>query len=812
MINKKNLIRTFVSLGIFVVMSVILFYPQLQGKIYKAGDTLEYTAKSQEIHELREEAGREILWSDAIFSGMPSYFVSLRYQGNILKTVQDLFFTIFKRPIGYFLLGLIIMFFSLKALRINHWLATLGAIAAVWSANNFILFSAGHMSKVVTIFYLPLLLSGIIILFRKKYMLGGILFTLGAVMSILSNHPQMVYYFALATIPYLVYKMVEGIRAGQIVTLGKIYGILVLGLLLGVASNTSRIWTSLEYKEASTRGGSVLEQEAQTNTTEGLGWEYAMQWSNGANDLWASLIPGAVGGGSQEPVPHDTQLEDLLRQNNAPKKGSKYLGPLYWGDLPFTSGPIYFGAALILVLVFVFPFLSVGQRWLYGGATVMTLLLSLGKNAAWLNHFLFDYFPMFNNFRAPNSALSILPLFFAFGAATGLDQWRRQIKSRKTHSIPKGFWIRTGSVVGLCLLIALLGSSLFSFEGANAQNFAQQNVLDVIIEARQALLRQDAFRSFLMAVLAAIPLWAFYKNKLNVGYLSLALGVVFMFDSLPVSFRYFNMDNFVSSREYNQTFSPRPVDEQILSQEQDRADYRVLDYSINTFNSNMTSYYHNTIGGYHAVKMSRYQDLIDGFISKGNQHVLNMLNTQYIINQNGEVHQNPNANGAAWFIQKVNYVDSADEEYRQLENLNTETTAVINKNAFGDILQGKSEYSVGTVERTQKLPDDMIYQTSNAGEGLLVLSEVWYDGPGWKATIDGEEVPIIRANFALRAILLPPGDHTVELTFRPDSYIVGERISLGSTFLIVLLMGFYLVTTYRNRKNRGISAIENPAT
>ncbi|MBY5959913.1 YfhO family protein [Membranicola marinus] len=792
MINKKNLIRTAVSLGLFLVISVVLFYPQLQGKIYKAGDTVEYMAKSQEIRELREETGREVLWSDAIFSGMPSYFVSLKYQGNVLKTVQDLFFTIFKRPIGYFLLGLIVMFLSLKAMRVNHWLATLGAIVAVWSANNFILFSAGHMSKIVTIFYLPLLLSGIIILFRKNYLLGGILFALGAVMSILANHPQMVYYFALAMIPYLIYKLVEGLRAGQIATLGKVYGILILGLALGVASNTSRIWTSLEYKEASTRGGSVLEQEAQTNTTEGLGWEYAMQWSNGTNDLWASLIPGAVGGGSQEPVPHGTQLEDLLRQNNSPKKGGKYLGPLYWGELPFTSGPIYFGAALILVLVFVFPFLTVGQRWLYGGATVMTMLLSLGKNAAWFNHILFDYFPMFNNFRAPNSALSILPLFLAFGAVTGLDHWQQQITSRKITAIPRGFWIRTGSVAGLCLIIALLGGSLFSFEGVNAQSFAQQNVLDVIKEARQALLRQDAFRSFLMAVLAALPLWAFYKKKLNVGTLSLALGVVFLIDALPVSYRYFNMDNFVSSREYNQTFTPRPVDEQILSREQNRADYRVLDYSINTFNSNRTSYYHNTIGGYHAVKMSRYQDVIDGYISKGNQQVLNMLNTKYIINQNGAVQQNPNANGAAWFVRNVDYVNSADEEFRQLENLNTESTAVINREAFGDVLEGKTEYSVGTVERTQKIPDDMIYQTNNTGEGLLVLSEVWYDGPGWAATVDGEEVPLIRTDFLLRAVEVPAGEHEVRLTFEPDSYYLGEKISLGSTILLLLLIVYYL--------------------
>jgi len=808
MSNRKNVINTAISLGIFVLMTVVIFYPQLQGKKYVASDIVQYTAKSQELSELREETGREVVWTDAIFSGMPAYFVSLRFEGNIFNTVQNLFFTIFKRPIGYFLLGLIIVFFCLKALRVNHWLATLGAIAAVWSANNFILFSAGHMSKVVTLFYMPLLLTGILILFRKKYLLGGILFTLGAVMSILANHPQMIYYFALAMIPYLLYKLVEGIRAGEIISLGMIYGILALGLVLGVMANASRIWTSLEYKDASTRGGSVLVQEAQTNTTEGLGWDYAMQWSNGVNDLWASLIPGAVGGGSQEPVPHGTRLEDLLRQSGAPQKGGKYLGPLYWGDLPFTSGPIYFGAALILVLVFVFPYLTLDQKWLYGGATVVTLLLSLGNNASWFNHFLFDYFPMFNNFRAPNSALSILPMFLSFAAVTGIERWREKIKLTKKNKIPRDFWIRTGAVVGLCLLIALLGPSLFSFEGANAQSFAQQNVLDVIIDARKTLLRQDALRSFLMAGLAVIPLWAYYKNRLNTGYLSLALGVVFMIDALPISYRYFNMDNFVSKREYNQSFTPRAVDEQILSREKERGAYRVLDYSINTFNSNMTSYYHNTIGGYHAVKMSRYQDVIDGYISKGNQHVLNMLNTKYIIGQDGKLNVNPAANGPAWFVQKVEYVNSPDEEFQQLENLNTKTTAIVNKKDFGDELEGKSDFSVGTVEMIQDIPDDLIYETSNSGEGLLVLSEIWYDGPGWKATVDGKEVPLIRADFLLRAIEVPAGDHEVRLTFKPKSYYLGEKLSLGSTILLGLLIIVYFFRMFQIRKRENLVHLE----
>lgn len=270
------------------------------------------------------------------------------------------------------------------------------------------------------------------------------------------------------------------------------------------------------------------------------------------------------------------------------------------------------------------------------------------------------------------------------------------------------------------------------------------------------------------------------------------LGAIFLLDALPVSYRYFNIDNFDTVRNYDQVFAPRPVDKQILSRETNRADYRVLDYSINTFNSNMTSYYHNTIGGYHAVKMSRYQDVIDGYISKGNQQVLNMLNTKYIIGQDGQVNENGGALGPAWFVDSIITVNSNDTEFRQFEILNTRTTAVVNTEEFGAVLNDNLDYSVGKMTRTQSIPDDLIYQTSNEGVGFLVISEVYYEGPGWTATIDGEEVPIIRANFLLRAVKVPAGEHEVRLTFKPKSYLIGEKLSLGSSALVGLSIIHFL--------------------
>lgn len=797
MFEKKSLINNSISIGLFFLISVALFYPQLQGKKYTAGDTMEARAKGKEISDLRQELGRQILWSDAIFSGMPSYFVKLTYTGNVFRMIDKVFLGFIKRPIGMFLLGMIVAFIALKSLGVKHWLSTIGAIGVMITTNNFILFEAGHMSKVMTIIYLPFLLSGMILLFRDKRLWGFILFALGSVMTIYENHPQMIYYFALTSIPYILYETYQGIKSGRALKIGGVYLLLLIAVVSGVLANASRLWTTMEYAEASTRGGSVLTKESQTNTEEGLGWQYAMQWSNGFVDLVPSIIPGAAGGSSQEPVPHDTQLERALQQNNGQKKGDKYLGPLYWGNLPFTSGAIYFGASLILLTVFGFRFLTVNERWLYGGAIIITLFLSLGKNAAFLNKTLFDYFPMFNNFRAPNSALSILPMFLSFAAFTGINRWIGSFKkSKKGKSlkvkIPKKVWIATGIVAGFCLIVALIGPSLFSFEGVNAENYRSQNVLGMIVEAREALLKNDAWRSLLMVILAFIPIWMFYHRKIKTEWLfSLSVGVIFLIDIAPISYRYFHMDKFATDRQYESTFQMRPIDEQILSREDHRADYRVLDYSINTFNSNMTSYYHNTIGGYHALKMSRYQDLIDGHISTSNQRVLNMLNTKYIIGRDGKLNVNSQANGTAWFVQDLIPVHTPDEEFRALDSINTRNQAVVLMDEFQKELNGKTQWSAaGSVTQEKKIPDDLSYKTNNSGEGLLVLSELWYDGPGWEAYIDGEEVPIVRVNFALRAVVVPAGEHTIEFKFRPASYLVGERVSLGiSLGLLLLILG-----------------------
>lgn len=794
--NKVAIKNNAISLGIFILISIALFYPQLQGKQYRSGDNLEYTAKSEELRQLNEELGRRVLWSDAIFSGMPAYFVHLPYTGNVLKAVNDIIVFTIGRPIGLFLLGLIIVFLCLKAIGVSHWMATIGALAAVITTNNFILYSAGHMSKIMTIFYIPFLLSGTILLFRKRIFYGFLLFSVGAVMTIMANHPQMIYYFALVLIPYFVYETFRYIKAKEWITPVKIYGLLVVGVTLGVLGNMSRIWTTIEYTNASTRGGSVLKEVASTNSEKGLGWDYAMQWSNGVVDIIPSLIPGAAGGASQEPVPEGSQLETLLKQNNSPKQNGKYLGPLYWGKLPFTSGPIYFGAALLWMVVFGFKYLDIQYKWLFGGAILLTILLSMGKYAGFINHFLFNYFPKFNNFRAPNSALSILPMFLAYAGVMGLDKYKEEFQSLKNKVVPKYFWISTIVLAGFCLIIAVLGTSLFSFEGANADTYAQQNVLNIIVEARQMLLKQDSMRSFLFVLLAALPFWIFFTKKINYNIATLILGVVLMLDAIPIGYRYFNTDNFRTERSIDGVFAPRPVDQDILSRENNRETYRVLDYSVNTMNTNMTSFHHNTIGGYHALKMSRYQDILNGYIAKNSPEVLNMLNTKYVIGQDGKLNVNSNANGVAWFVSNAEYVDSPDAEYLALETLQTKETAVVNELDFGAITGKQTSFSKGQVVPVQLVPDDLIYETENTDEGLLVLSELWYDGPGWKAYIDGEEVPLIRTNFALRGLVVPAGKHQVNLQFKPQSYLLGEKIALIVSLLLTLGLIYFIGKEY----------------
>ncbi|MCB0662859.1 MAG: YfhO family protein, partial [Saprospiraceae bacterium] len=531
------------------------------------------------------------------------------------------------------------------------------------------------------------------------------------------------------------------------------------------------------------RGEPILETRGEVTSsseTKGLEWGYAMQWSQGTMDVMSSLIPGIVGGSGQEPVSKSSAIAKFMRGTPNPK------APLYWGSLPFTSGPPYLGAGIVFLFVLGLFLVKGKMKWWLGIATLLMILISMGRHFEFLNRIFFDYFPLFNNFRAPNSVMAVGAVFLPILGALGVQRiLNKEIDGKEFKTAL--YW-SAGITGGLCLFFALFGSSFFDFTAAVDAQY--QQAASALVEDRKSLMQSDSFRSFIIIAIAAGLLWAYYNNKVKSTVLFVGLGLLFTVDLTMVGKRYLDNDSFVTERQYEQNFAPRQVDQQIM-QDPDLY-YRVLDLSINTFNSAQSSYFHKTIGGYHAAKLQRYQDMIDYHITKGNQQVLNMLNTKYIINKEEKAQLNQGAMGNGWFVGNIQLVDNANKEIEALSNFDPATTAVVHKE-FESYVNGLNGAGTGTVSLTNYAPNKLTYTVNSSADQLAVFSEIWY-GPnkGWKAYIDGNEAPHIRVDYCLRGLKIPSGQHEVIFEFNPESFQKGETISyISSSILLLAFLGLF---------------------
>ena len=786
----KKYIPHIIACAIFLISSVFYFQPQLKGKMISQGDILAFKGKAQELVEFEEKNGRKALWSNAIFGGMPSYQVRGPYQTNLVQYVHKIYQLGIERPIGLFF-GLMFGFYILLvSLGVNPWLAIVGGIAFGFTTNNFVIFEAGHVSKIYSIMYFALEVLGFFLVFRKnKYILGGSIFALGLALDLYSGHYQMTYYLFMLLGIYALIEIVQNISKINTGAIVKSVLILGLGTLLAITTSSSKLWTTYEYSRDSMRGKPILEvtdtnKAKSSSETEGLDWNYAMQWSNGWIDLPMMIVPGFVGGGSGELVGPGSKFHKIMKRSGAKSIDGKYQAPLYWGKLPFTSGPVYFGAGFCFLFVLGLFLVRGSLKWWLLAGVVLTILLSLGKNLEWFQRLFFDYLPMYNKFRSPNSILTVTAFLVPILAILGLSQIVN--KQVTTEKATRFLFIAGGITGGFCLLIALLGSSFFDFSSAGDGRY--QQVISQIVADRKSLMRSDALRSFGIIALFVGFIFLYLKEKIKPWMLYVGLGVITTADLWTVGKRYLNGSKFVSERSYKNNFKKRPADKQILQAEKSRGDYRVLDLSVNTFNSNIPSYHHNTIGGYHPAKLQRYQDIIDRHIGKNNQEVLNMLNTKYIIAQSGQVTQNPRALGTAWFVDKVKIVSTANEEIDALNGLKAGDEAVVLDKEFNNYIGDFDPQKSGSVELTKYDLDRLTYKTNAATEQLAVFSEVWYDpDKGWQAYLDGKPVDHIRANYILRAIRVPAGEHKIEFKFEPTSYKTGEMVSLVSSLSLILL-------------------------
>ena len=801
----KKALPHIVAVLTFLAINVAYFNAQLSGKVVQQGDIVSYLGMANEANQYNAISGEETLWTNSMFGGMPVYTINSSSGGNKIGILEKIESLGLARPIGYFNALMLGFYLLMVVLGVNPWLAIVGAVGFGLSTNNLVLFEAGHTSKLRAIYHMAPVILGTLLTFRKQYMLGGVFFAVGMALNLFSHHPQMTYYLAICLGIYVIIEAVSYIKKGEIAELAKVGGVLSIALLLGVLSSASYLWTTYEYGKDTMRGEPILAASGATSSSSevnGLDWNYAMQWSNGGKDLIAMLVPGAVGGSSSEKISSSSAIAQDMR-----KKGANVpAASLYWGALPFTSGPGYLGAIFCFLFVLGAMTVKGPVKWWLIIATIVTILLSMGKNFSGLNRLVFDLLPMYNKFRAPSSILSVTALLVPILGILGLSEILSG-KVEKSAAI-KGIKIAAGITGGLALFFGLIGPSLFDFSGA-IDGRLQQNgwSLDAVVADRKSLLRTDGIRSALLIVISAGLIWAYLNDKIKELILIGGLGVLMLFDMWGVGKRYLDEEAFVSSNQYANNYQLRPVDQQIFAAEginygtpdnvqkrgnsmdniRKRGNYRVLDMSIGTFESSRTSYFHNTIGGYSAAKLQRIQDMIDRHFSKGTQGTFDMLNTKYFINQQQQLQQNPGALGNAWFVESIRKVNTPNEEIDGLSSITPANEAIVLDAEFNNYIGSFDPSKNGTITMIDYKPDYLTYTSSTNSEQLAIFSEMWYD-KGWNAYIDGQLTDHIRANYILRALRVPAGDHKIEFKFEPSNYYTGVTLSLISSLLI--LFGF----------------------
>lgn len=791
-IEFKTIYPYLIPVLLIIIVNVMYFMPQFEGKVVRQGDIIQHVGMSKEATDYREKTGEEALWTNAMFGGMPTYQISAKPKNNLLTYVEKTMSLYIVRPAGYFIAGMLGFYVLMLLLGVNPWLSLLGAFLFGFTTNNFTLFEAGHNSKLMAIMTSAPVIAGVLLIFKEKYLLGAAVFGVALGVNIAANHPQMTYYLALCMAILVVIQFVKSLKSGRLAAFGKAISIMSIVAILSIGSSASKLWTTYEYTKETMRGGQILKPDpssaASADAKGGLEWDYAMQWSNGFGDVLATFIPKVVGGGSGEWLDGKSSLGKAVGQRQPFQFGT------YFGSLPFTSGPAYFGVVAFFLFILGLWVVKGEIKWWILGAVLFTILLSMGKHFEILNRLMFEYFPMFNKFRAPSSILSVTAIFIPILGVLALSDI---IKSDKKDQFLKPLLISSGILSGISLILWLAGGSFFDFNAPGDEQFEQ--IKDAVIDQRAEMLSSSAMRSLFFIFVVAGVLYGYIKGMVNQMVMISIVSILGLFDLVQVGKGYLDKRDFVSKSTYKSEFEPRQVDTQIL-QDKD-PNFRVLDATVNTFNSASTSYFHKTIGGYSAVKMQRYQDLIERHISKNNQAVFNMLNTKYFIfkGQDGTptAQLNPAALGNAWFVNNIRIVPDANAEIDSLTGFDPAGDAIVHAE-FKDYVSGLKPSKNGSIILASYSPNRVEYESNTEGEQLAVFSEIWY-GPdkGWQAYVDGKAVDHIRADYVLRAMKVPSGKHKITFEFKPKAYYLGETISLISSSILLALLAFVIFKAFR---------------
>ena len=790
--NFNKVIPYIIAIAVFALASIIYFHPVLKGQKLNQSDITQFRGMVKDINDFRADKNTEPYWTGASFSGMPAYQVSAYYPNDFVR-VLDRALRFLPRPADYTFLYFLSFFVLMMALKVNWRLAILGSLAFGFSTYLIIIFGAGHNAKAHAIAYMPLVLAGVLWVFQKRYILGFFVTGIAMSLEIYTNHPQMTYYLGFCLLILGIVELINAIKEKILPIFIKQSIVIIAAVLLGVGANSSRLMAMKEYGDHSTRGKSELTinpDGTKKEASKGLDKAYITEYSYAKLETFNLFISRFMGGGTVEKLGEDSNFYQTIEDKAGRKVADDYSSQVltYWGDQTIVEAPAYIGA-VIFFLFFLGMFLVKGRlkQWLVA-ATIFSILMSWGRNFDVLTNFFIDYIPLYNKFRAVSSIQVIAELCVPILAVLGLKEFfSSSISSdEKQEGLKKAVYV----FGGLIIVGFLLAHGFSTFEGLRDAQYNQlPGLTDAVIADRKSMLLMDTLRSLTLMLLSGGVLWMLLKDKLKQGIAIIAIVVFVLFDLLSVDKKYVNEDDFKSARKIEKPFTASSADKLIL---QDKTHFRVGNFTVNPMNDGSTSYFHNSIGGYHAAKLGRYQELFDFQIAKNNMQVLNMLNTKYFIvgNDKGEkqAQLNSDANGNAWFVDTVKVVNSANEEMQALDSLNTKKVAVYAKSLIKqkEIKFPQEKDSTATIALLNYDVTTLTYQSKTAKKQFAVFSEIYYKD-GWNAYVDGELTPHFRVNYVLRGMIIPAGKHTIEFKFEPKVIQQGKFITLSSYGLLFLI-------------------------
>lgn len=806
--DNKNALWIALCVVVFAIITLVYFSPIMQGNRLKQHDIEMYRGMSKEIVDYKAQTGEQSLWTNSMFGGMPAWNIGVPQNSNLMTYVNKVLNFGFPHPIGAVFIGMLGFFVLLLVLDCKIWVSFIGALAYGFTSYMFIVIGAGHNSKALAMAYMAPVIAGILLTYKGKYLWGALLTAIALALEIRAGHLQITYYLLLIVVCVIIAELVDAIKAKKYLHFLKASGILAGVAIVAIMTCTTTLYANYEFGKETMRGKPVLTKNAE-NQTSGLDRDYVTQWSYGIGETWSLMIPNVKGGasayiGNNNPALDkcDPRLRSTVAQQNA-----------YWGDQPGTSGPVYVGAIVCFLFVLGLFIVKGKYKWILLAATVLSILLSWGKNFMGFTDFFLDYIPGYNKFRAVSMTLVIaevcMPLL-AFLALAELFKNPDTIKQNKRY-----LYISMGIIGGICILFYAMPQLFFNFlsqseaiqfqelqaesDGAIYKLFANE-----LVKVRAAIFRADVMRSFLYIYIAGIVILLGLSDKMNKKYMFPILAALVLFDMFTIDKRYLNNDNFIDKRKVDRPFVMTDIDKQILQDKE--LDYRVINLTVSTFNDASTSYFHKSVGGYHGAKLRRYQDVIDHYLSKSDLNywkVLNMLNTKYIIyakDNQRKLSRNYEAFGNAWIVSDIKWVNTPNEEIDAIADTDVHNVAIINKEFSNIVNNFEATPAEGTIQLIDYKPNEVRYAFDSSKDELIVFSEIWTK-KGWTMWIDGVESPLLRADYILRSAIVPAGRHEIVMRYEPSIWHIGNTIQLVTSLLILLGLITVIYLWFKQRKD-----------